>query len=234
MLCNWLYRTLLGDNSIRQPKRAAAYADVFASIRRMFMRPDFVAALRSNAEVHDRHHNDHVLYDVCDGSAWDNHYFGLERTLSADGTVSDVNTHPDRHLSLGFGLFAGLNLDWFKITEKYSVEGIYLSILNLPRSVRNLPWNMILACTIPGPGEPSLEGLNHVVQPVVNAFKQLYAGESMNFLAHHHFVFDLHLPSKGSPCVCTKKHFQIRLKATLTSSHSKSICPTTTPQHVRK
>lgn len=166
------------DPSARKPKRVAAYGNLVSWLRRMFMRPDFVASLRSATRAHEVHsaRNHSVLYDVCDGEAWDLNSFGLERTLELDGTVSDILIRPDRRLSLGFGLFANLNLDWFRVTDKYSVGGIYLSILNLHRSVRNLPWNVMLACTIPGPGEPSLEDLNHVLEPIVEEFKRLYAG----------------------------------------------------------
>jgi hypothetical protein len=144
----------------------------------MFMRPDFVSALRAGALAHEEHNNGSILYDVCDGTAWEAAQFGLKRQRAPDGTVSDVPTRPQ--VSLGFGLLASMNLDWFKVSDKYSVGGIYLSILNLHRSVRNHPWNIILACTIPGPGEPSLEEINHVIQPVVDVLKQLYAGRYHN------------------------------------------------------
>ncbi|KAF8595852.1 hypothetical protein BDV93DRAFT_456040 [Ceratobasidium sp. AG-I] len=169
------WKTTVDYPDVRTPVRVAAYSSIVSSMRRLFMRPQFVTALRAGTEAHQRHTgNTSVLHDVCDGSAWMRGHFGIQRTQDMRGTVKDIP--PLSVVPLGFGLHAGLNLDWFRITETYSVGGLYISILNLHRSVRNLPWNIILACTIPGPGEPSLEELNYVLAPVVEEFKILYAG----------------------------------------------------------
>ncbi|CCO36943.1 hypothetical protein BN14_11092 [Rhizoctonia solani AG-1 IB] len=76
----------------------------------------------------------------------------------------------------GYGLFAALNIDWFSLTQKRSSGAIYLAILNLPRHARYQVQNVILACVISGPHEPSLENLNFVLEPIVESFKKLYAG----------------------------------------------------------
>lgn len=174
--CHGAYWELSSDDTMRKPIRVIAYGGVIASLRRMFMRPEFVALLHSGAEAHMSHGSNEMLHDVCDGAAWGDGKFGLERVF-AGGVVQDRPLSLPA-LSLGFGLFASVNLDWFRITHSTSVGGLYLSILNLHRSARNLPWNVILACAIPGPGEPSLEDLNNVLEPVVEEFKTLYAGES--------------------------------------------------------
>lgn len=57
----------------------------------------------------------------------------------------------------------------------HSAGGIYGVFNDLHRSVRYLPHN-VWACTIPGPKEPSLEQLNHILQPLKDEMMQLYIG----------------------------------------------------------
>ena len=54
-----------------------------------------------------------------------------------------------------------LNVDWFCPFEhgRYSVGAIYITIQNLPASIRNHPDNIILVGIIPGPSEPHLTPL---------------------------------------------------------------------------
>ena len=51
-----------------------------------------------------------------------------------------------------------LNLDWFQPFERtqYSVGVIYAVILNLARSIRFKPENVLIIGIIPGPDEPPL------------------------------------------------------------------------------
>ena len=62
-----------------------------------------------------------------------------------------------------------LNVDWFCPFEhsQYSVGAIYLTIQNLPISIRNKPENIILVGIIPGPTEPHLN-LNSYLAPLVS------------------------------------------------------------------
>ncbi|KDN33733.1 hypothetical protein RSAG8_13176, partial [Rhizoctonia solani AG-8 WAC10335] len=111
--------------------------------------------------------------------AWKSARIGLCRVFRRDGTVSDEPITPGSDLyasDLGYGLFAALNIDWFSLTQKRSSGAIYLAILNLPRHARYQVQNVILACVISGPTEPSLESLNFVLEPIVESFKRLYAG----------------------------------------------------------
>ena len=51
-----------------------------------------------------------------------------------------------------------LNCDWFQPFERtqYSVGVLYAVILNLPRSIRFKPENVLIIGIIPGPDEPPL------------------------------------------------------------------------------
>ena len=61
-----------------------------------------------------------------------------------------------------------LNIDWFSpfVHGRYSVGAIYLTIQNLPVSIRNKPENIILVGLIPGPNEPQLT-LNSFLAPLI-------------------------------------------------------------------
>jgi hypothetical protein len=52
--------------------------------------------------------------------------------------------------------------------KKVSVEAIYMVLLNLPVEICYQVENMFLVGIIPGPKEPSLEQINHVLAPLVD------------------------------------------------------------------
>jgi len=61
-----------------------------------------------------------------------------------------------------------INIDWFQPYNHltYSVGAIYLTIFNLPRSLRNKLENICLVGIIPGPHEPDLT-VNSYLAPLV-------------------------------------------------------------------
>ncbi|KAG2215594.1 hypothetical protein INT45_013952, partial [Circinella minor] len=63
-----------------------------------------------------------------------------------------------------------------KNSPSYSCGALYLSILNLPRSQRNLPSNILLIGTLPGPKEPSNHQMNYYMEPLVKELEKLYKG----------------------------------------------------------
>lgn len=75
-------------------------------------------------------------------------------------------------LSAPFNYLLTLNVDWFSPYEhgRYSVGAIYLTIQNLPRSIRNNPDNIILIGIIPGPTEPHLT-LNSYLAPMIEELR---------------------------------------------------------------
>lgn len=76
--------------------------------------------------------------------------------------------------------------------KKVSVGAIYMVLLNLPVDVRYRVENMFLVGIIPGPREPSLEQINHVLRPLVDDLLRFWEpGVFMKHTAHH---------SKGRLC----------------------------------
>jgi len=73
--------------------------------------------------------------------------------------------------NIGFAI----NIDWFKVTKHtvYSIAGVYLTILNLPRHLRYKKENTIFVSLIPGPKEPPTEKINLYLDPLVDELKQL-------------------------------------------------------------
>ena len=66
-----------------------------------------------------------------------------------------------------------LNVDWFEPFERgvYAVGAIYLTILNLPRSIRYKQENVVLVGIIPGPKEPKLN-VNSYLTPLILELKE--------------------------------------------------------------
>ncbi|CUA74793.1 hypothetical protein RSOLAG22IIIB_11485 [Rhizoctonia solani] len=161
------------------PAKVLLYMRIIPSLRYMLLRPSFIQLLREGSQSRQRERPHDTYYDVSDGLVWKSARIGLRRVFRRDGTVADEPITPgsDTHVSsLGYGIFAALNIDWFRLSKKRSSGAIYLAILNLPRYARYRIENIILACVISGPKEPHLEDLNFVLEPIVESFKRLYAG----------------------------------------------------------
>ena len=70
--------------------------------------------------------------------------------------------------------------------KKVSVGAIYMVLLNLPVDVRYQVENMFLVGIIPGPVEPSLEQINHILEPLVDDLLQFWnPGVFIKQTAHH-------------------------------------------------
>lgn len=70
-----------------------------------------------------------------------------------------------------------LNVDWFQpfTHTVYSVGVIYLTILNLPRTLRYKNENLIIVGIIPGPSEPHHD-MNSYLHPLVNELLSFWEG----------------------------------------------------------
>ena len=79
-------------------------------------------------------------------------------------------------LSCPNNLAVMLNCDWFQPFDHlcYSVGVLYLVILNLPRSLRFKPENIIITGIIPGPKEPNQTKMNSYLRPVVKELNALF------------------------------------------------------------
>ncbi|KAG0975909.1 hypothetical protein G6F57_010776 [Rhizopus arrhizus] len=103
------------------------------------------------------------MYDIYDGQFWN------------EFKDRDGNLFTSQARSLLFTL----NVDWFQSSKRtvYSVGAVYLTINNLPRSIRYKKENIILVCVIPGPKEPKDTQINNYLQVLVKDLKELYYGD---------------------------------------------------------
>jgi len=94
-----------------------------------------------------------TLPDIYDGRIW-------KKFMNIQGRP--FLSHP-------YNLGLMLNCDWFQPfnLSTYSVGVLYLVILNLPRSIRFKPENVLIAGIIPRPKEPHTSELNSYLRPLV-------------------------------------------------------------------
>ena len=93
--------------------------------------------------------------------------------------ASDGSTFLPSRPSEGRYIF-GLSVDAFnpflnkQAGKKASSTAVYMVLLNLPPSARYKTENMYLAGIVPGPREPSLTQINHLLRPLINELLELW------------------------------------------------------------
>jgi len=94
-------------------------------------------------------------------------------------SASDGSTFLPSRPSEGRYIF-GLSVDAFnpflnkQAGKKASTTAVYMVLLNLPPSVRYKVENMYLAGVVPGPREPSLTQINHLLRPLINELLEFW------------------------------------------------------------
>lgn len=140
------------------PRQLYCYKSLIKCIENKLSTPDFV----EQCELwRTRHAVENRYEDVFDGQIW-------KEFLNPEGIP---------FLSVPYNFALCLNVDWFQPFKhsQYSCGAVYLSILNLPRSVRYSAENVILVGVIPGPHEPELT-MNSFLEPLVKELLDLWGG----------------------------------------------------------
>lgn len=144
------------------PIRTYSYRSLRSSLQLLLDRPNFYLDCE---HWKNRKQKDNSFSDVYDGAIWQEFQsYGGKPFLSESYT---------------FGLM--INVDWFKVYKhtEYSMGAIYLSVMNLPRSLRFRQENMILIGLIPGPKEPRLN-INPFLSPLVDELLEFIDGIPLN------------------------------------------------------
>ena len=152
---------LINKNIIFYPNRVYCYMPLCRYLANLVNRPGFDALCnqwKTNIS------NDGVYKDVYDGKIWKEF-----QTYKGQPFLSEPFT---------YGLM--LNIDWFKPFKhtEYSLGAIYLTIMNLHRTVRFRQENVILVGLIPGPSEPKRD-INAFLTPLVEELQRLFVGVDM-------------------------------------------------------
>ena len=160
-----LFSTSPGSHRhIPRPILVYPYVPITHTLRSFLLRPGFVELCQV---IHRQPVGDDcgLMCDIYDGKMWKE--------------FATVNGQPflDSTSSSEINIAFQLNVDWFKpfVHTNYSVGGIYLTILNLPRNVRYHLENTLLVGIVPGPTEPRLH-MNSFLFPLVAELLDLWNG----------------------------------------------------------
>lgn len=149
----------------RTPVRTYAVQDLKAWITRFVARPEIEEALEKTLITSRKpYKNSNDVSDIHESYAW-------KRFRDRNGVQYTASSG-----NLTFGMFVdGINPYGNKISgRKASITFIVLVCLTLPFELRYLPENLFLVGIVPGPKEPSLERMNHVLSPVIVQLKSLW------------------------------------------------------------
>lgn len=130
---------LASRQRIMYPLKVYPYKSLLSSLQQLLLRPDLVVLCR---HWQSRSSMPGYKCDVYDGNIWN------------DFKIVDGKPFLSSEDDLCLGIM--LNVDWFQPFKHttYSVGAVYLTIMNLPRSVRFKRKNVILVGILPGPSEP--------------------------------------------------------------------------------
>jgi hypothetical protein len=172
--CNRLLRKTFVVKGVRRtmPSRQFLYHDIKQWIARLYCRPGMEEYLDRDVLADDGH-DPGIHRDIWDAPE-------LRTFLGPDGRVPFMK-RPDNEGRLVFSLcMDGFNPYQMKEAGKKVTTGaIYMVCLNLPPAIRYKVENIYLVGIIPGPHEPSLHQINHLLFPVVNDLLELW----------HHGIF---------------------------------------------
>ena len=155
----------LGSKKKIKPVRKFTYVTLNSWLKHRLMNPQFESALDSSLAAANRDPTEE-MEDVWHGRIW-------QEFPNSDDGAGIFTQHSG---NIVFSLY----LDWFNsegtssLGKHHSLGAITLVCLNLPPTQRYKAQNMFVFGIIPGPKEPSLEQINHLLKPLVEELKTFW------------------------------------------------------------
>ena len=171
-ICNRLLRkTVTGKGTPRSiPSRQFLYHDMKQWLARLYCRPGMEEYLDRNVfdKTGPSGRDPGLHHDIWDAPA-------LRSFVGPDGRTPFME-RPEGEGRLMFSLsMDGFNPYQMKEAgKKVTIGAIYMVCLNLPPAIRYKAENMYLVGIIPGPKEPSLHQINHLLSPLVDDLLDLW------------------------------------------------------------
>lgn len=140
-----------------RPHKVYCYRPVIESLESMLKRPGF----EDQCEEWRTRKNNSLISDIFDGKIWDQF-------------KTKPNGAPFLSVPHNYGLM--VNVDWFqpyKHRSDISVGAVYLAVLNLPRSIRFKPENVMITAIIP-PFRHEPKNINSFLEPLVKDLQHLW------------------------------------------------------------
>lgn len=152
-----------GKNATSRPRRVFGYQNPMSWLARLLTRnPELEKHMEESwSTARDK------VKDVFGAEA-------LKGFKGPDGKPWSICPNDDLHLV--FSMF----VDWFnpygnkQAGKSNSIGAIYMVCLSLPAAIRYKAENVYLVCIIPGPKEPTVNQLNHLLKPLVADFLKLW------------------------------------------------------------
>lgn len=176
-------------NKLECPVQKYSHQDMKHWVIIFLLCPDIETTIESYTAEATGHHGD--IEDI----------LGFNAILNLQGPDGQpFIPGPSNELHLVFSLCTdGFNPFGNKVAKgSVSVTGIYMVCLNLPPNQWYHVENMYLVGVVPGPNKPSMEELNHFLQPLVDDLLEFWISGvffSCTFLYHHgHIVRTAFIP----------------------------------------
>ena len=163
----------------KNPLFLCPYRGVIEPLKKLCQHNGFVASLDDHRKRMPYEGEDRLYSDVWDGAMWRDFQHLNSRTQRPwkEADVAEGDQKQEFLAASGTIAFA-LNVDWWQTSKQqnYSMGGVYLTVLNLPRETRYLKQNMMLIALLPGPGGSHRQALQSLQALIAEELLLLFEG----------------------------------------------------------
>lgn len=156
----------ISKKNVYAPKSVYMYNSIIETLRKFFLRENFAEDVKAWKTRGLK--KEGTFFDVYDGEVWNT--FKIDENDEEPFVMQS-----DSNLMLSIGV------DWYQnfTYSMHSTGAIYLTILNLPKNIRDTRPFVMLAGLMPGPKESKLDQINNYLAPLVEELLVLKSGVVM-------------------------------------------------------